>query len=131
MAPKRKSGKSKSLPAQVNETKSLFIGIDLGTNHTAISTSDGKKNSILSVVGTPRDAVASKFLEKERLYGEETLRHRGALNLFRPIEVGVLKIQKEDIEAAKVSKVKDPVFGGADGALKLARDMPDEFWHTM
>lgn len=84
-----------------SESKRMFIGIDLGTNHTAISTSDGKKNSILSVVGTPRDAVASKFLKKEHLYGEEALKHRVALNLFRPVENGVLKNQKEDIEAAK------------------------------
>ncbi len=83
------------------DNKALYIGVDLGTNHTAISTSDGKKNSILSVVGAPRDAVASKFLKKEHLYGEEALSHRVALNLFKPIENGVLKNQKEDIEAAK------------------------------
>lgn len=101
MAHKRKIEKSGASAPRVNENKNLFIGIDLGTNHTAISTSDGKKNSTLSVVGTPKDAVASKFLKKEYLYGEEALKHRGALNLFRPIENGALKIQKEQIEAAK------------------------------
>lgn len=83
------------------ETKNLYMGIDLGTNHTAISTNEGRKNSILSVVGIPKDAVASKFLKKERLFGEDALNHRVALNLFKPIENGVLKNQKEDIEAAK------------------------------
>ncbi|HEY9207190.1 MAG TPA: rod shape-determining protein [Candidatus Methanoperedens sp.] len=87
--------------AKAEDKKTLYIGIDLGTNHTAISTSDGKKNSILSVVGTPRDSVASKFLKKEHLYGEEALSHRVALNLYRPVECGVLKNQREDIEAAK------------------------------
>src|SRR3989337_651907 len=82
-------------------SKVLYIGVDLGTNHTAISTSDGKKNSILSVVGTPKDAVASKFLKKEPLFGEEALTHRVALNLFKPIEDGILKNQPGDIEAAK------------------------------
>ncbi len=82
-------------------SKTLFIGVDMGTNHTAISTSDGKKNSILSVVGTPKDAVASKFLKKEHMFGEEALTHRVALNLFKPIEDGVLKNQPDDIEAAK------------------------------
>lgn len=96
---------SKNASKKVEETskssKKLFIGVDFGTNHTAISTSDGKKNSILSVVGAPKDAVASKFLKKEHLYGEEALKHKMALNLFRPIENGVLKNQREDIEAAK------------------------------
>ena len=85
----------------VKESKTLFIGIDLGTNHTAISTSDGKKKSILSLVGIPKDAVASKFLKKERLYGDEALKHRVALNMFKPIESGLLKNQREDLEAAK------------------------------
>ena len=92
---------SMNVESKVKENKNLFIGIDLGTNHTAISTSDGKKNTILSVVGKPRDAVASKFLKKEFLYGGEALSHRVALNLFKPIENGVLKNQKDDIEAAK------------------------------
>jgi rod shape-determining protein MreB len=96
-----KKNTSKTVASTAKETRNLYIGVDLGTNHTAISTSDGKKNTILSVVGTPRDAVASKFLKKEHLYGEDALSHRVALNLLKPIENGVLKNQKQDIEAAK------------------------------
>ena len=101
MASKKKNAKSGAPASRLNERKNLYMGIDLGTNHTAISTSNGKKNSILSLVGIPKDAVASKFLKKERLYGEDALKHRVALNLFKPIESGVLKNQKEDIEAAR------------------------------
>jgi rod shape-determining protein MreB len=101
LATKGKKEKSSASAPRVKESKDLFIGIDLGTNHTAISTSDGKKKSILSIIGTPRDAVASKFLKKERLYGDEALKHRVALNLFKPIESGLLKNQREDLDAAK------------------------------
>ena len=101
MANKKKIQIEKSGAAHGKENKTLFIGIDLGTNHTAISTSDGKKKSIISVVGIPKDAVASKFLKKERLYGDEALKHRVALNMFKPIESGLLKNQREDLEAAK------------------------------
>ncbi len=101
MATRRKTEEPGATACGEKESKDLFIGIDLGTNHTAISTSNGKKKSILSIVGTPRDAVASKFLKKERLYGDEALKHRVALNLFKPIESGLLKNQREDLEAAK------------------------------
>lgn len=101
MANKKKVLIEKAGAARVKENKTLYIGIDLGTNHTAISTSEGKKKSILSVVGIPKDAVASKFLKKERLYGDEALKHRVALNMFKPIESGLLKNQREDLEAAK------------------------------
>ncbi len=127
------------------ESRTLFIGVDLGTNHTAISTSDGKKNSIFSVVGTPRDAVASKFLKKEHLFGDEALTHRVALNLFKPIEDGVLKNQPDDIEAAK--GLLEHVLQSVDGnreihkyaiigvparasvlSKKTVMDMADEFF---
>lgn len=100
-------------------SKVLFIGVDLGTNHTAISTSEGKKNSILSVVGTPKDAVASKFLKHEHLFGDEALTHRVALNLFKPIEDGVLKNQPDDIEAAK--GLIEHVLKSVDGARDLQK----------
>lgn len=101
MANKKKILIKKTGATRVKENKTLYIGIDLGTNHTAISTSEGKKKSILSVVGIPKDAVASKFLKKERLYGDEALKHRVALNMFKPIESGLLKNQREDLEAAR------------------------------
>ncbi len=101
MVSKKVNNKKIIAAHSIEKSKTLFIGIDLGTNHTAISTSDGRKNSILSLVGIPRDPVASRFLQKERLFGEDALRHRVALNLYKPIESGVLKNQKEDIGAAR------------------------------
>jgi rod shape-determining protein MreB and related proteins len=43
----------------------------------------------------------------------------------------VLEKHMELIGGGKVSIFKDPIYGGADGALKLAMDMPGEFWQTI
>ncbi|MCL7415188.1 MAG: rod shape-determining protein [ANME-2 cluster archaeon] len=84
------------------ETKEkIFIGVDFGTSKIAITTNDGKSVVEQNVVGYPKDPISSKFLKKEVLYGNEALKHRVALNIFRPIENGILKTNKDDISAAK------------------------------
>lgn len=111
------SAKESKISAKDSDT--LFIGIDFGTNHTAISTSDGKKKSILSLIGIPKDAVASRFLQKERLFGDEALKHRAALNMFKPIESGVLKNQRDDLLAAK--GLLEYVLGLVDANRKIKK----------
>ncbi len=53
----------------------------------------------------------------------------GGGSLIKNIDT-VLEQEMELIDGGKIFKDKDPVFSGADGALKLAMDMPQEFWHT-
>ena len=69
----------------------LHIGIDLGTYRSSITASNGRKGSVLSVVGWPKDAVALKLLGKPIIFGEEAMTHRLSLDLHRPLERGVLK----------------------------------------
>lgn len=69
----------------------LYIGIDLGTSRTAVSASNGVRESILSYVGYPRDVVSVKLLKRERVFGVEAMEKRLSLRLFRPLEHGVIK----------------------------------------
>lgn len=108
MARTKTTRKTKSRSSRKTRTKrtgkttkgKLFVGVDFGTYRTAVST-DSRKTEILSIVGKPRDAVASNFLKKEVLYGEDALKHKLALDLSRPIEDGVLRNSKDDLDAAK------------------------------
>jgi rod shape-determining protein MreB len=88
----------------------LYLGIDLGTSRTSIAASNGVRETIASYVGYPKDVVAMKLLQRDALYGDDALRHRLSLNLFRPLEQGVLKGSEK---------------GGneADQNLKAARDL--------
>lgn len=79
----------------------VFIGVDFGTSKISITTSEGDAILEQNLIGYPKDPISSKFLKKEVLYGKDALKHRIALNIFRPIEHGVLKSNKEDIDAAK------------------------------
>jgi len=80
----------------------LFVGIDLGTSRSSISTSEGKHQFVDSFVGWPVDMVARKVLKREVLIGEEALNNRSMLDLHRPLERGLLKEGSEkDQEAVR------------------------------
>jgi rod shape-determining protein MreB and related proteins len=68
-----------------------FVGIDLGTSRSAVSTSRGNRKWVESYVGWPKDFVARKLLGQRVLFGEEALNHRLSLHLCRPLEHGVIK----------------------------------------
>ncbi|MFT4541714.1 MAG: rod shape-determining protein MreB [Planctomycetota bacterium] len=80
------------------ETGVLYLGIDLGTSRTSVSSSNGVRETVESFVGYPKDAVARKLLKKDVLFGEEAREKRLSLNLHRPLEHGVLKFNKDDGE---------------------------------
>ncbi|MFT7676671.1 MAG: rod shape-determining protein MreB [Planctomycetota bacterium] len=85
----------------------LYLGIDLGTSRTSVSASNGVRETIESFVGYPKDPVARKLLKKDVLFGKEARDKRLSLNLYRPLEHGVLKFnvdgneETEELRAAK------------------------------
>ena len=71
--------------------ETLLIGIDLGTSRSAISADNGEKIWVESYVGWPKDFIARKVVGKPVLFGEEALKHRLSLDMFRPLKNGVIK----------------------------------------
>ena len=76
--------------------ETLYIGVDLGTFRSVMVSSDGHDEKVLTVIGTPKDQIAKNFLKRDVLFGDEALKNRLALNLFRPLEHGVIKDTAED-----------------------------------
>ncbi len=69
----------------------LLVGIDLGTSRSAISADNKKKKWVESYVGWPRDFIARKVVGKSILFGEEAVKHRLSLDMYRPLKNGVIK----------------------------------------
>lgn len=69
----------------------LFVGVDLGTSRSSISASNGTKKWNESYVGWPKDFIAAKVVGKSILFGSEALQNRLSLDLYRPLERGVIK----------------------------------------
>lgn len=71
--------------------KKLTIGIDLGTSRSVIAASNGEKKWVESYVGWPKDFIAKKILGKPIMFGADALNNRLSLDLYRPLEHGVIK----------------------------------------
>jgi len=69
----------------------LYIGIDLGTSRSSISASNGTQELVESYIGWPRDFISAQVLGKDVLFGADALENRLSLDLYRPLERGVIK----------------------------------------
>lgn len=103
----------------------LYIGIDLGTSHTAVSASNGVRKTFYSLVGWPKDVVAKKFIKSEMVFGEEVRKNRLALNVIRPMENGVIigsgKSGGKDVTEEEAERA----MHGAKELVKYAIDLAE------
>jgi rod shape-determining protein MreB len=86
--------------SEQNQDNVLFVGIDLGTSRSAISSSNGMREWVESYVGWPRDFIAEQVVGKSVLFGAEALQHRLSLDLCKPLERGTIKEGIESSERA-------------------------------
>ncbi|MBF0368362.1 MAG: rod shape-determining protein [Magnetococcales bacterium] len=89
------------MDTSLENASQLFLGIDLGTSRTTIMSNRGAKELVRSVVGYPRDIIGVKLLNRTSAIGEEALEKRSYMNLYHPLEDGVLKEDEKHIQAAR------------------------------
>ncbi len=74
----------------------LNIGIDLGTSRSVIACDNGVRTFVPSFVGYPKDAVSQKMFGKDIVFGDDVLKSKMALDVYRPFDKGQLKYSEED-----------------------------------
>jgi len=105
----------------------LLMGIDLGTSRSSIVSMNGARKTVESYVGWPKDPVSRKLLKADIVYGKAALDNRLALDLYRPMEKGIIKgsgegdeaVYKKNLEASVelVRHLVDLVNPGRDDVL--------------
>jgi rod shape-determining protein MreB len=106
----------------------LYVGIDLGTSRTSVAASNGVRATVWSFVGYPKDIVSRKALKKDALFGKEALDNRLSVDLYRPLEKGVIKYSDGANGASEVD-VERNMQAAKDlvkYAISLARPRKDE-----
>nr|MBF0220745.1 rod shape-determining protein [Desulfobulbaceae bacterium] len=82
----------------MREHRLLNVGIDLGTSRSVIACDNGIRTYVASCIGYPKDAISQKFLGSNAIYGDEAIKNRMALNIFRPFEGGLLKYTDDEAD---------------------------------
>lgn len=55
----------------------------------------------------------------------------GGGSMVKGLDSAVERAMKERLGSGKVIRIEEPIYGGANGALKIAHDMPAEFWEQL
>lgn len=136
VAPVRPQAGKTILQSQKNDNdmgaveNALLLGIDLGTSRSSIVSMDGKRKTVESYVGYPKDPVSRKHLKADVIFGKQALDNRLSLEMYRPLEAGVIKgsgeadswgedLAKRNLQAAKdlLAHLVDEIEPGRDEVL--------------
>ncbi len=55
----------------------------------------------------------------------------GGGSMIKNLDSAIEAAMRRDLGGGKVQHVDEPVYGGANGALKIAHDMPEDFWEKL
>jgi rod shape-determining protein MreB len=66
---------------------------------------------------------------QSRLKGRVLL--AGGGSMVRNLDTAIEKAMRERLGGGRVVRIEEPIYGGANGALKIAHDMPEEYWERL
>lgn len=105
----------------------LYVGLDLGTSRSAICASNGRRATLPTTVGWPKDPIAHGFLGKEIVFGEEALGNRLSIDVCRPFDAGVINLDETEKPAlAKTglgSRMPTPKSRAREAAAELIKHL--------
>ncbi|HIG12248.1 MAG: MamK family actin-like protein [bacterium] len=119
--------KSQSSDDRKTDGGVLYVGIDLGTSRTSIAASNGVRATFPSFVGYPKDVISRKLLKVDKLFGEEAISKRLSVDLYRPLEHGVLKCGQGNDKDANQRAAQDLLTE----AVRRANPSPGELVYAV
>ena len=85
---------------------------------------------IAPIVDGLRQLIASFDPEFQNRLRDRVLLAGGG-SLIRGLDTAIENGMKEHLGGGKVIRVEEPIYGGSNGALKIAHDMPQKFWEDL
>ena len=51
--------------------------------------------------------------------------------MVKGLDSAIEREMQRTLGGGRVLRIEEPIYGGANGALKIAHDMPAEFWEQL
>jgi rod shape-determining protein MreB len=69
----------------------FLVGVDFGSFKTSITASNGKRDTIRTAIGRPKDHIARALVGSDVVFGERMMEVEAAVDIIRPFANGALK----------------------------------------
>ena len=111
----------------------VIVDISIGGKTVKTDIKEEIQRACESIVLPIAETVVELIAKMEPGFQEKTKKNvvlGGGSSLIRGL-ASYLEKQLKEYAPYHVRCISDPLFGGADGALKLAQDMPASYWQTL
>ncbi len=101
---------------------------------TSFDITQEMREACRSIVPSMVDGLAQLIASFDPEF-QERLKNRvllaGGGSQIKGLDLEIERQMKERLGGGKVLRIEEPVYGGANGALKIAHDMPGDYWEKL
>jgi rod shape-determining protein MreB len=117
-----------------DEMERAIVSFPVSGKPTQFDVTNDVRDAARSIIKPIVDGL-QKLIETFDPEFQEKLRNRvllaGGGSLIRGLDYAIELYMHERLGGGKVIRIDEPVYGGANGALKIAHDMPAEYWEKL
>jgi rod shape-determining protein MreB len=112
----------------------VVIELPVNGKPTSFDITEEMRTACRSIVAPMVDGLANLIASFDPEF-QARLKNRvllaGGGSQIKGLDVAIEEEMKRRLGGGKVMRIEEPVYGGANGALKIAHDMPAEYWNEL
>jgi len=112
----------------------VFVELPVNGKPTSFDVTTEIRTACRSIVPHMVDGLA-KLISTFDPEFQQRLKNRvllaGGGSMIKGLDLAIENEMKERLGSGKVMRIEEPVYGGSNGALKIAHDMPAEYWEKL
>jgi len=112
----------------------VVVELPVNGKPTSFDLTDEIRTACRSIVPAMVDGLANLIATFDPEF-QARLKNRvllaGGGSQIKGLDLAIEEEMKKRLGGGKVMRIEEPVYGGANGALKIAHDMPAEYWNEL